>query len=57
MTNRVHTTRDVIWLKRMYYNPEEAANGDELDVDEMIIEEESCQPNQIIISSTSSSTS
>lgn len=32
-TNRVHFTRDVIWLKRMYFKPEDGANDDELDVE------------------------
>ena len=38
--NRVHNTRDVIWIKRMYFKPQDVANEDEVDVDEVIVEQE-----------------
>ena len=40
ITNRVNNTRDVIWLKRMYFKPQDDANEDEVDVDDMIVEQE-----------------
>jgi len=40
ITNRVHNTRDIIWLKRMYFKPQDVANEDEVDVDEIIVEQE-----------------
>jgi len=40
ITNRVNNTRDVIWLKRMYFKPQDDANEDEVDVDVMIVEQE-----------------
>jgi len=40
ITNRVHNTRDVIWLKRMYFKPQDDANEDEVDVNDMIVEQE-----------------
>jgi len=39
ITNRVHNIRDVIWLKRMYFKPQDVANEDEVDVDEIIVEQ------------------
>jgi len=40
ITNRVHNTRNVIWLKRMYFKPQDDANEDEVVVDDMIVEQE-----------------